>query len=96
MLGELGLATAEAGRGDEALAILAKDSEIDVLFADLGLPDMDGFALLAEARRLRPDLAIVIVSGATPASVRAQAPPGAQFVQKPFESAQLKRAFAAL
>jgi len=53
-----GVATAE-----EALRVLASDAEVDLLLADLALPGMDGLQLLLAARKLRPDLKVVLMSG---------------------------------
>jgi CheY-like chemotaxis protein len=45
----------------------------DVLIADLNMPGMDGFRLIAALREsdLYKDLQIVVVSGFTPAQIRA-------------------------
>ena len=42
--------------------MLQKDPEIDILLTDLGLPGMNGRQLVEEARRLRPDLKVIIAS----------------------------------
>ncbi len=63
MLEQLGFATAEAGDGAEALAILQQDTQIDVLLTDLGLPGMNGRQLMEEALRLKPSLRVIIASG---------------------------------
>ncbi len=41
-------------RGDEALALAEKNPFIDVIFLDLGLPDMDGMAVLEALKKSRP------------------------------------------
>jgi CheY-like chemotaxis protein len=55
----------QARSGQEALAATAGRTPPDVAVVDVGLPDMDGFALVPELRR-RPgfaDLAIIFLSG---------------------------------
>ncbi len=63
MVEEIGLAYAEAGDGPSALKLLEADAQIDILLTDLGLPGMSGAELVAEARKLRPDLAVIVASG---------------------------------
>ena len=50
---------------EQALALLEKKKEIDLLFTDLSMPGMNGLQLARAARRLRPDLPILLCSGLT-------------------------------
>ncbi len=60
----LGLEVVTAGNGPEALARLATPEEaFDAVLLDLSMPGMDGLAVLAEIRRSRPDLPVLLVSG---------------------------------
>ena len=52
----------EARTGEEAIALLRKDS-FDVALVDLSLADMSGLDVLRRARRIRPAMAVLIVSG---------------------------------
>ncbi|TYP71066.1 response regulator transcription factor [Paenibacillus methanolicus] len=52
----------EAKNGRRALAIL-QEEPFDVLLTDIRMPFMDGLQLAQEARCLKPDLRIVILSG---------------------------------
>jgi signal transduction histidine kinase len=63
MLEGLGHAVFEAGDAGQALHIL-KDTPVDVLMTDIGLPGMSGDTLAAEARRLKPHLKVIFASGA--------------------------------
>jgi excisionase family DNA binding protein len=38
-------------------------AEYDLLITDLKMPGMDGLSVIREARRIRPDLAVVIITG---------------------------------
>ena len=62
-LADLGLAAEEAETGRQALGVLAAHGDIDLLITDVGLPDIDGHDLVAEARKLRPSLKIILASG---------------------------------
>lgn len=53
---------AEAGSGQEALAMLGK-SAFDVLVLDIALPDMSGIEVAKQACRTRPGLPVVALSG---------------------------------
>jgi len=93
MIGEMGLTAAEAGTGPEALELLARDKDIDLLVTDLGLPGMSGAELIREARRRNPSLAVVVISGySRNAENSGDIPADAMFVVKPFDTAQLRRA----
>jgi CheY-like chemotaxis protein len=92
MVEQLGLATAEAADGPEALAILKSDDGIAVLLTDLGLPGMNGSELVQEALKLRPSLKVIVASGYSTESEGAETLKGkAAFLTKPFDMAQLKR-----
>lgn len=47
--------------GNFALAYL-KQSEVDMMITDYSMPDMDGLTLVKQAKALRPDLKIVVLS----------------------------------
>lgn len=57
-----GFSVETARSGSEAIE-LVRECPFDVLVVDLGMPGMDGVAFIAEAKRLRPDVGIVVVSG---------------------------------
>ncbi|RIY00082.1 PAS domain S-box protein [Aureimonas flava] len=62
---ELGYRTLEADGAAEALRLLAQRPDIDLLFTDVVMPDIDGRQLAEEARRQRPDLKVVFTTGYT-------------------------------
>lgn len=57
-----GWQTASYGSAEAALDRLERDAP-DVLVADVHLPGMDGVALLAEVKRRRPELPVIVISG---------------------------------
>jgi CheY-like chemotaxis protein len=62
LLMELGHVVLQAGNGAQALQILGV-SAVDVLMTDLGLPDMPGQRLVAQARQRFPTLPVIFASG---------------------------------
>ena len=74
----------------EALQAAAAHGGVDVLVADLVMPDMDAFELAEKLTSKYPSLRVLYVSGYADASTE-----GA-FLAKPFSPAQLTQAVAAL
>jgi PAS domain S-box-containing protein len=94
MLRGLGYEVLTAPDGPSALAVLRRDAEIDVLFTDIVMPrGINGVELAREARRLRPNVRVLLASG-YPASILA-ADHGASddgefaFLGKPYRRAEL-------
>ena len=48
--------------GDEAMRLLARE-HVDVLFADVVMPDMTGIELAKQAKLMRPDLKVLLETG---------------------------------
>ena len=66
MLSDLGYRTLVATTGPEALAMLERESSVDLLFTDMVMPaDMSGTELARRASRLRPGLKVLLSSGYT-------------------------------
>ena len=84
-----GYVVTEAGGGDAALAVLTPERTFDLLITDLVMPGMDGRELAARVRAVRPDIAVVFVSGYVPDQRRLEGMPGAQFLPKPFTPVDL-------
>jgi len=64
LLTSLGYQVVAAASGREALDLLARMPDIDVLFTDVVMPGgMSGGEVAEEARKLRPDLKILFASG---------------------------------
>ena len=65
-LSDLGYRTRTAKNAAQALDILAKDEEVDLLFSDVVMPGgMNGYELAQQATRQRPNLKVLLTSGFT-------------------------------
>ncbi|MFN3943461.1 MAG: ATP-binding protein [Allosphingosinicella sp.] len=91
-LTELGYGVREARSGVEALAILANDHSVDLLFTDMVMPGLDGRALVARALRQRPDLRILYTTGYSRENGGGAPTLEGPLLQKPYAYDQLARA----
>jgi CheY-like chemotaxis protein len=91
----LGHETIEAGNAKTALKLLKDDDRFDVLFTDVGLPDMKGPELAALVRERHPEIRIVFATGYDHVPLT-EAKMGYQSVllSKPYTQADLARALA--
>ena len=86
-----GYAVIEAVDGVAALEICAGgDALVDLVLADIHMPNMDGWELAEQLATTRPDIKIVLMSGnpATRASLGSYAPK-VPLLDKPFKPATL-------
>ena len=86
ILQEIGCEVFDAYDGRAALSLLRSNPDIQVLFADVRMPGMNGLELAEEARRLRPDLRIVLTSGYVG---RDEVPSEIPFLAKPWRAADI-------
>lgn len=91
---EPGVECIEAANGDEALAVLERQPDLDLAVVDLMLPDVNGFSLLAILGKRFPDMPAIVVSAMDDdASVRRALKAGASgFVSKASSGEVLLRA----
>ncbi|MCW5734380.1 MAG: PAS domain S-box protein [Enhydrobacter sp.] len=86
VLRDLGYACIEASDGQSALPMLTSNTPLDLLITDVGLPGLNGRQVAEIARRHRPDLKILFVTGYAEHAT-GQAPfleAGMEMVTKPF------------
>src|SRR6185437_8660346 len=80
-----------AGDGQAAVGRLA-GARFDLLISDLKMPKMTGIELLAEARKLRPEMPVVLMTAFATVSTAVEAMKlGAyDYIQKPFDGDEIK------
>jgi PAS domain S-box-containing protein len=88
-----GYAVAEAEDGESALSLIRGGERFDLLVSDLVMPRLGGLDLLRQARRLRPGLPVLFMTGyADPVKLdQAVAESGAAILDKPFQPSVLLR-----
>ena len=74
----------EAPDGELALAIVKENPDIDLIVTDVRMAKLDGFALACAAKRLRPGLAVLFMTGYMGTDVPAELS-FAKVMQKPFD-----------
>jgi CheY-like chemotaxis protein len=95
MLDMLGFAAAEAGTGAEALAIDdGALAGLAGLVIDLGLPDHPGQEVARRLRLRRPDLPVILTTGADASEALAQLVGSGPVtaLEKPYQFSQLQQA----
>jgi CheY-like chemotaxis protein len=89
MLEDLGHQVIEVNSGAGALEVLQTTEDVDLMITDFAMPGMNGAQLAAEARRLKPDMPILLATG------YAEMPNGASVdlprLGKPYSQGQLAR-----
>jgi two-component system response regulator HydG len=90
VLADAGYQVISASSGREALAAL-RDHSVALALCDLRLPDLDGIALLQEARRLQPEVEVVMITGfgSVEKAVEAMRLGAYDFIEKPIDSTGL-------
>jgi two-component system cell cycle sensor histidine kinase/response regulator CckA len=82
----------EAGGGEEALEIVKNDDvKIDLIITDVVMPNMDGPTMVRHVKQLKPDLAVIFMSGYAEEAFRRndQNSEDIHFLPKPFGLKQL-------
>ncbi len=98
ILEKRGYRVIEAPGGAEGVAILKDGKPIDLLIADLDMPDIPGEEMVRQIRGARPDLKVLYVTAHIDRllDVRATLWEGEAFLDKPFTSKGLEEAVALL
>jgi DNA-binding NtrC family response regulator len=93
LLEHLGFIVIEASNGEEGLdAFHANHANIILVVTDVGMPVMDGYALIRELKKLKPELPIIISSGFGDADFASQiaSEDVAGLISKPYTMSQLQ------
>src|SRR5205823_3205917 len=82
-----------AENGEEALEVIARGESIDLLISDVVMPAMDGPTMVREARKSRPELPILFMSGYAEEQLRKSIDiVNVAFLAKPFSVQELAEA----
>jgi CheY-like chemotaxis protein len=90
MLTDLGFKVDEAGSVHEALSVLERGS-VDVLIADIALPDGSGLDLAVRALRRQPKLKVVFATGHASVPGADELVPAYRLLCKPYDIAGLRQ-----
>ena len=82
----------EAVNGRQALEILAKPNEIDLVLLDVMMPDINGIDVLKEIRQKYPELGIIILTGFSSVNIAIDAlrNHADDFIEKPLDIEKTK------
>jgi two-component system cell cycle response regulator CpdR len=83
MLEDLGCEVISAESGVDALDQLTRNERISILITDINMPGMDGHELAERAKRIRPELKVIQLSGREPRRG------GYPMIRKPFTEEDL-------
>jgi CheY-like chemotaxis protein len=92
-----GYQVTEAASGLEAIELLSHGAPLDLLIADLDMPELTGDEMVRRIRAARPDLKVLYVTGHIDLLMDAR--PlwyGEAFLEKPFKPTALREAVALL
>src|SRR5437867_4892631 len=80
-----------APSGEEALKCV-KNQKIDIILTDLKLPKMNGLELLTEAKRLQPEIEVILITGfgSIETAVTAMKKGAYDYITKPINDLEVK------
>src|SRR5262249_33728156 len=75
----------------DALTSLAENGDVDLVLADLQMPEMDGIQLLSAVKRKYPDIEFIMMTGygTVKTAVQAMQLGAANYIQKPLDHEEL-------
>ncbi len=88
MLTSRSVSLLSASRPSEALRLYGAQT-VDLLIADINMPEMDGIALTARVLDQQPETAVLLISGAYEEMPDAVTSPRVRFLKKPFFPSEL-------
>ena len=92
-LSQWGYQVIEAASGGEALEVIKKHPDIDLLFTDVVMPGISGRELVSRALEIRPDLKVLYTSGYTENAIvhQGRLDAGVNLLSKPYRASELQR-----
>lgn len=97
-LRDCGYRVVEAGNAGEAIAAMAAEVPVSLVFTDIRMPGtMDGFGLAEWVRTHHPGIPVLLTSGYNGGrSLSSVSIPGERFIEKPYSQALVAQRIAAL
>lgn len=91
LLSSEGYEIVTANNGRDALHTI-QDADLDLVITDVRMPGMNGMELLAECRKIKPDLPVIVMTayGTIEMAVEAMKQNAYDYITKPFQNEQLK------
>ncbi len=76
----------EASSGDEAIDLLSRPNEVDLVILDVRLPGADGIEVMSEIKKVAPGSGVIILTGYSSKDIAIEALRGQadSFIEKPF------------
>lgn len=89
--GEHGFEVSQASNGLDAIAML-RESNFDLVIADLNMPGENGIGVLRAAKEISPDIKVIIITayGTMETAVEAMRLGASDFIAKPFKLAEIE------
>ena len=94
MLEDLGHTVIQAADGPEILGRLEKDKTGDLIITDYAMPLVSGTDVIVRARKIRPGMPAILITGYADVKSIARRPENVQVLAKPFTPEQLRVAIA--
>jgi len=91
LLGPEGYETVTASNARDALDLI-RESDLDLVITDMRMPGLTGMGLLEEAKKLKPELPVIIMTayGTIEMAVEAMKKHAYDYITKPFKNEELK------
>lgn len=89
LLADMGHRVIAAASAEEALARLREEPEIQLLFTDIRMPGLDGFALAERVFDLHPGIKVIYATGYADLERRPAPHVAGPLLRKPYEPAEL-------
>lgn len=88
---DMGYEVLSANNGKDAIEILKRTPDIDILFSDVLMPGMNGITLAQEASRLNPRLKVLLASGYPLPALKDSNLNEFSFINKPYRLSEIMK-----
>jgi PAS domain S-box-containing protein len=88
---DMGYDVLSANNGNDAIEILKRTPDIDVLFSDVLMPGMNGITLAQQASKLNPNLKVLLASGYPAPALNEPGFEEFSFINKPYRMSEIMK-----